>query len=107
MSQVTNIILIVSNIESDETINQINSFDYDTKVAFKLVGISNSQLPKGWYGGDKYFEATVLIGAFNYLPLDKFIIHLKENVNYEDKFLVQLIVKEEHDERFKIIYIFD
>lgn len=56
-------------------------------------------------GGTKGFEANALVGAFNYLILDDLITHLR-TLPWREPEHVQLLVKEPHDERFRLIDLF-
>jgi hypothetical protein len=109
MSVVTNLVLSFSSGEEVEArIADINSFQYNGKL-LNLVSIDyNKDREKGtvWYGGNKFFEGNLLIGAFNHFKTDDFIAHLKQ-INWESPELVQLIVKEDSDEKFRIIEIAD
>lgn len=55
-----------------------------------------------WYGGTKYLEVEVAIGAINYLDLDAFMAHLR-TVPWERPEHVQLMVCEQEDPGFRII----
>ena len=73
MSVVTNIILTFSSIEKNIKIeNQLKDFG-----GLNLVSIDDKKLPQGWYGGNKFFEANVYLGAYNNFDLERFISHLK------------------------------
>ncbi len=103
MSIVTTLILVCSCSEDEELIlKQISQYEYYGKK-FRIVSINDSSLPKAWYGGDKYAEARIFIGAYNSLDLADFLSYLKRNVKWEFPDWVQLIVKEEIDFMFKII----
>ena len=110
MSVVTNLILTFSRNEDEiQRIKEVNFFrcdgesinlisaDYLRKT--NLFGIDNR---KNWYGGTKFLEAPLFIGALNHFNLSDFIDHLND-LDWEDKDRVQLIIKQEGDEKFKII----
>ena len=106
MSEVTNLILTCSLGEKEEVVlSQINKFEVDDR-SFKIVSINDKKLPKGWYGGTKYMECNIFMGAYNYLNLNKFIRHLK-SIEWEDSEDVQLIIREQHEDHFRIINIFE
>lgn len=103
MSQVTNLILSFSVGEQEELmIKEVNSF-----LSFgKEINLVSMDFQKNagyrWYGGTKFLEANLYVGAFNYFDLEGFISHLKK-IKWEEPKMVQLILKEEFDERFRII----
>lgn len=110
MSEVTNLILTFSNNEDEEQrIKEVNfyisdgsninliSADYLRKT--DILGRDNR---KSWYGGTKFLDRPLYIGAINHLDLKDFISYLQE-INWEEIEYVQLIVKQELDDKFKII----
>lgn len=104
---VTNVILATPVYMEDELsriTEEINTFFNNQKG---LVSCDDKNITKHWYGGSKSLEAEVFVGAFNYIDLQEFIYHLKNNVDWGETYgeLVQLIVKEQEDEGFKIIII--
>jgi hypothetical protein len=107
MSVVTNLILSFSSLEQvQERIEDVNSFPYDGRQ-INLVSIDyNKDMEKGfsWYGGNKFFEGNIFIGVYNHFNTAEFLTHLKQ-INWEAADLVQLIVKEEWDDRFRIVSI--
>ncbi len=106
MSVVTNIILSTPYGDKNEKItsNEVNAyFERQGKKGF--VSIDSTDLPKGWYGGSKYFEARIYLGAFNHLNFEEFMDHIK-SLPWEDREDLQVIVKEQEDFRFKIISVF-
>jgi len=70
---------------------------------FNIVSVNDEKLPISWYGGTKNLECVILIGAYNYLDLEEFILFLKNAVKWEAIDLVQLFVKQQEDMRFKLI----
>jgi protein associated with RNAse G/E len=102
MSVVTNLILHIGILEDEEDrIKDVNEFWED---GIGLVSFDSSDLPRGWYGGTKMLEANLYVGAFNYLDLDEFITHL-EKIRWEYPEEVQVIVKEQEDDLFRIIQL--
>jgi hypothetical protein len=105
MSVVTNLILSFSHLEYvEERIEDVNAFVYDD-YQMNLVSIDYNkdiESQKVWYGGNKFFEGNVFIGAYNHLNTEAFINHLKK-IPWEAPDLVQLIIKEQEDEKFRII----
>jgi hypothetical protein len=66
--------------------------------------VKDKRLPDGWYGGTKYLECDIAIGAFNHLELESLIQHLREiGGPFADE--LQLMVKEQEDSQFRIIDI--
>ncbi|WP_430405741.1 hypothetical protein [Fluviicola sp.] len=110
MSEVTNLILTFSNNEDEvQRIKEVNFYISDGSsinlVSADYLRKANSfgrDNRKSWYGGTKFLERPLYIGAINHLDLDDFITFLKE-IDWEEKEYVQLIVKQEQDEKFKII----
>lgn len=51
------------------------------------------------YGGTKYLETSLLVGAYNYLPLDKLLDFLYE-LEWEEPESLQVLVKGEDDDIF-------
>lgn len=114
MSRVTNVIVSVpvscrvftAKME-DDTLKKINKFFSDGKMCNKkpgLVAIDSPTLPVHWYGGDKFLEACLYVGAFNNLPLSNFIKHLG-NVSKGLKRFIQVFVKEDDDNMFTLINV--
>lgn len=108
MSNVTNVIFTPGLLDEDyepdqQRIQKLNEFFTDQRG---FVDADDESLPCGWYGGAKMLEATLLIGAFNYLDLEGLIEHIR-GIQWEDPECVQLIVKEQEEDRFKIINVFD
>ena len=109
MSIVTNIILTISCSDDEiEKIQQVNSFVY-RGLQMNLVSADyNKVMATGtsWYGGTKFLEAGIYIGAFNHFPLTEFVEHLKK-INWENPESVQVIYKGQDDEKFIITDISD
>ena len=107
MSNVTNMILSFSVCENEEErVKEINSFSNKGK-GFNITSVDFEKelTPKTrWYAGSKMIETNLFLGAYNHLDVDGLINHLK-SIKWEDPEIVQLILKEEHDEKFKIVEI--
>jgi len=105
MSRVTNLILTFSVGEDEfKCIQAINNYRY-RNLKMNLVSVDfNKDMEKGitWYGGTKFMEARIYMGAFNYLEIDDFRNYLR-TLDWENRDLVQLIIKEQDDDKFKII----
>ncbi len=65
--------------------------------------LNEQPLPPGWYGGTKYLECNIYVGAFNYFHLDDFLKHLN-SIKWKAPEDLQLFVKDQHDYKFRIIY---
>jgi hypothetical protein len=109
MSNVTNLILTIScSDDKTENIQLVNSFVY-RGIQMNLVSVDhnkNMSTRTSWYGGTKFLEAGIYIGAFNHFPLAEFIDHLKK-IYWEYPESVQVIYKGQDDEKFSIIDIGD
>jgi hypothetical protein len=105
MSVVTNLILTFSISEDeDRCINEVNNYEYQG-IKMNLVSVDfdkDIDNRKAWYGGTKFMEAPIFLGAFNHLDIEDFKRYLRK-VNWEFPELVQLIVKEQDDEKFRIV----
>ena len=105
MSEVTNLILSFSIGEDEEVrLKEVNSFRY-RDLEMNLVSADFNKNMDGstaWYGGTKFLETPLYIGAFNHFDLDGFISHLKK-INWDQPENVQVIVKGQWDEKFKIL----
>lgn len=105
MSYVTNLLLHISMIENEQTrMQEVNTYFHQRETR-PLISVSDESIPRGWYGGDKYLECHLYLGAYNYLHLDEFIAHLK-SIEWEEPEAVQVIVKEQSDDMFRIIQVF-
>jgi hypothetical protein len=102
MSRVTNIVLSVYGGDVN-LMDQVNSFIGDGKG---FVSVDDEALPKGWYGGTKYLEADLYIGAFNYLDLPAFLEHLR-SLPWSEPRSVQLFLRDQDDERFSLINLME
>src|SRR4030095_10168300 len=106
MSKVTNIIIATS---ISEDIAYLKTKFEQLKVngqPYNLVSVDNESLPKAWYGGSKFLEANLFLGAYNQLDLDALIVFMKEQIKWDVPESVQLIIKEQDDIKFRIIDLF-
>lgn len=107
MSHVTNLIIAYSRCDNDEkdkqVLEEINScIDHG-----RLVHVEDPILPDCWFCNGKTLEANIAIGAFNHLNLVEFISAIcKIDYEYYGCYFCQVIVKDEHDDRFSIVHIF-
>ncbi|WP_135433281.1 hypothetical protein [Hymenobacter fodinae] len=74
-------------------------------LSFHIVSVEDEQLPKGWYGGSKNLECSILIGAYNHLHL-KSLIEFMRAMEWENPEDVQLIVLKQWESKFRIIDVF-
>ncbi|MEO6134250.1 MAG: hypothetical protein ABIP35_03790 [Ginsengibacter sp.] len=103
MSVVTNLIICFSLLENEEKIvNEFKGYTHNGHP-FVIKSVSDEKLPKGWYGGEKYLECIILIGAYNNLNLDILIEYMETEIKWQAPDLVQVLAKEENDMKFKLI----
>lgn len=105
MSEVTNLILTFQCAEDEAArIEDVNSFEYRGLKMNVVSADFDKDMEKGysWYGGTKFLETALYIGAFNHFPLEQFIEHLKK-IKWDEPENVQLFVKEQFDFKFRLI----
>lgn len=101
MSYVTNVILNVG-LQGKSKIDEVNKFFEDTERNVGFVYVDDKEkVPNGWYGGTKYLEVDIAIGAFNYLDLEGLKIHMHE-MEWESPEDVQLLICDQEENRFSI-----
>lgn len=108
MSWVTNVLLNTGYKDSNTdcgTIVQASAYFEDRNIR-GLVSLNDPSLPRGWYGGSKFLEAGLYVGAFNHLDLDDFIEHLR-SLEWKEPSQVQLIVKKQEEDVFRIVPLFE
>ncbi len=112
MSDVTNLIISFSVIEDEKKrINEVNSFVNNGRN-FKIISVDfeegktwfGRKRRKRWYGGSKVLETPLYIGAFNHLDKEGLVEHIR-GIDWEEPENVQLIIKEQESDKFKIIEI--
>jgi hypothetical protein len=102
VSYVTNLIFSLSIVDVDRgKMDEVNTYFVDKGIK-PLVSVDDERLPRAWYGGSKYLETGLYLGAFNHLNLDDFIKHVR-TISWEFPESVQIIVKEQEDLKFTII----
>jgi hypothetical protein len=100
VSKVTNLILVFSGSENEpEVALFLNRFPNEGK-GFRIVAVDDPSLPKGWYGGTKYLECCLYLGAYNHFNAQAFLAYLR-TYPWEDPESVQLLVKEQYDDVFQ------
>jgi hypothetical protein len=102
MSVVTNAILHYP-LDYEEFLSRVNTFFPPNIRAF--VSVKDKKLPDHWYGGSKYLECSIAIGAFNHLDLESLIEHICQ-IDYPQTD-TQLFIMEQEEERLKLINISD
>lgn len=107
MSFVTNLMLSFSIGEDEKSrVDELNLFHNNGK-GFELVSVDferelNPESDITWYGGSKFLETPLFVGAYNHLDIEGLMEHLKI-VNWEYPQGVQLFLKEPDSDKFKII----
>ncbi len=102
MSVVDNCILSFCILEDeDNRLADVNRFFGDREG---FIGVEDLSLPGGWYGGTKFLETPLFIGAFNYFEEAEFVEHLK-TIGWEHPENVQLIIQRQSDDVFSIVTI--
>jgi hypothetical protein len=102
MSRVTNVIVtahVGSHADSDPEIDSVNKFLRETKGSSGGEFVEVSHIA----GGTKFMECRVYVSAFNHTDL-RTILSAVEQAPWVDKEMVQVFVKEQEDELFKIRY---
>ena len=117
MSVVTNIIFTIGDSRDEYLIQEVQKFKWNIRAAkglpqpdgsYELIEyyspreMNLSKLDNNGCGDTKIFEASMWWGGFNRLPLHEFVTYCRELpwIHPED---VQIIFKEEEDDRFRII----
>jgi hypothetical protein len=105
MSSVTNCILHFSVFEpEDRCLEKVNSFFTEAVGYFgrqPFVSVED-----GVYGGDKWLESPIFIGAFNYLNVEALCAHIR-SIEFARPASVQLIIQRPEEDRFSIINVFE
>lgn len=105
MSDVTNLMITFGGSEDEAAvIEKLREYKH-RGLSFHTVSVDDDKLPKGWYGGSKNLECTILIGAYNHLHF-KSLVEFMRNMPWERPDNVQLIVKMQWDSKFRIIDLF-
>ena len=103
MSWVTNVILHIGFGDTDK-LQRVNEF-FERDEIRGFVSLSDESLPRGWYGGTKYLEAYLSVGAFNHLNLNHLLDYLR-SIQWSQPESVQLMIKAQEDYKFRIIELF-
>jgi hypothetical protein len=105
MSSVANVILSIEGLDFDtaQKCQEINAY-FDKAGIRGFVSLEDPQLPKGWYGGTKYLEADLYLGAFNHLDLNSLVSFIK-GISWPGPTTVQLLVKGQEQTLFTSIVV--
>lgn len=118
MSNVTNLVLIAESyvgqfVNQDsrdwekDRLEPINTWLREHANHQYFVSADSEEMPDGWYGGAKYLEIELAIGAFNYLDLEAFLRFLKEEMPWdEDDGFVQLLIMDQEDLKARLVDIY-
>ncbi len=101
MSVVTNAILHLGT-DSKDALAKVNEFFQGEG----FISVNDEHLPKHWYGGSKFLETDIAIGAFNHLDINSFVRYLCR-LECIDHLHAQLMIQEQEEGRFKLINIID
>lgn len=106
MSWVTNVVLVLDSLDHEERrIAQINAvLVADRPEHGRIVSVDDPDLPKGWYGGSKYLEASIYIGAFNFLNVEAFLSGLRA-IDWTDREGCQVLLREQEENAFRLVDI--
>ncbi len=100
MSRVTNIILTTSARDEPEAIQHLNNWVDDKHGPCCLFVDAKDS------AGDKHLECGIYLGAFNHMDLESFVFAVG-SAPWEDPKQVQLFVREEDDEEFRHIGLWE
>ena len=101
MSHVTDIILTTmlqdgSTFDDDHpNVDQLNQYLIENRGGWTLVKVNE------YAGGGKAMQCDLFIAAINHLDIPAFLDAFYR-INWEAPEYVQLMMKDEHDERFKV-----
>ena len=117
MSYVANVLIHFDETpEEDLVAGNISFEEVETRNKKIVKEINEFFRPAGEYGftdfyfssaipSSKGFEAHLLIGAINFFERDRFIEHLRK-MKWQNPKRVQLMLKDQEDERFQMIEVF-
>lgn len=77
MSLVTDVVLMAVGLSEEEfqcKLQEINSYFGEQRG---FVSADDKSLPEGWYGGTKYLQCRIAIGAFNFLDREELFAHIQ------------------------------
>ena len=106
MSRVTTLIILTANSENENALKEAFRDFQVNNNQFNLVSVDDEILPKRWYGGTKLVSNKIFIGGYNYLELDDLIEFMRKKITWREEQRVQLVVREQDDDKFRIIDLF-
>jgi len=89
------------DVDEDQKAKEINAH-FEKEGIRGFVSLGDPSLPERWYGGTKYLEAALYIGAFNHLDLEALIAHIR-SLDWPGPTSVQLIHKGQEESRFTVL----
>jgi hypothetical protein len=98
-----------TSAQNAEVLAQVNEFFKDEdgeEIQKGFVSLKDPTLPRGWHGGSQSLECEMAVGAFNYLDVSGLVDHLR-NLDWEASESVQLFIKDQQDDRFRLINVFE
>lgn len=120
MSRVANVALLQSSFLGDwqaERLDRVNAFLRGVLLVGSLVSVDDPRIaietPNGpvkpWYGGVKFLECEMAVGALNYVEIEEFVRFLKTSIPWDESIdgTCQLLVKEQETYRFQLLDIYD
>lgn len=117
MSNITNMVLCAGDCGNfDALVGRANEYmkSGGTNSSNLFVSVQSGYLPPHWFTGSPKgytLECELAIGIGNYLDLDEFVEYLKAQIDYKNPPIecdspVQLLVKGQGDDRFKLIEVY-
>lgn len=98
MSNVTNVIL-TTFIDEHNALAEVNKALAEAGHS-PLISCADPRLPQGWYGGDKFLEVDIFIGAYNNLNVPHLVKACKA-APWDDPGAVALFIRGQWDDCFK------
>ena len=108
MSHVSNCILHLDLLDKSKLAEINKFFDDETSGNAQRSQkgfVDVDEISHGWYGGSKFLETVIAIGAFNYLNCDRLIEHIR-SIGFEVPEGVQLIIQGQHAYKLTLIDVF-
>lgn len=109
MSRVTDTILVTGGGHLDgsfeDTLSAIGSYLASRGQCRGLVAVDANELPPGWYGGSRFLQCDVAIGAYDHLDLPSFLAFLRGMPWTKEHNAVQLLAKQDHEFFFTLYEI--
>lgn len=100
MSRVTNLILKYQSMcYCDEIEKSLTTWFSDNRLGRMPISCDSEILPNGWYGGGKFLECEICVGAYNYLDINDFLKYMK-TLPWKYPEYVQVMYQEQEDDFF-------